>query len=303
LLLAVGCGRNDINVYIVPKEQPSAPMPVEQTPTDAAPQLKWEAPAGWETLPPGNFRVASFKVTGPDGKQADVSVIPLPGDAGGDFSNVNRWRGQVGLAPIAEDELAKFTQAVEIAGQPSALYEQTGATNSILAAIQHRAGTTWFYKMTGDSQLVPQQKPVFIAFLKSIQFAAASEPTGSPQWNPPADWQAVPPGQFLVAKFTVADGAAAVNISSSPGDGGGVVANVNRWRKQLGLPPSEEVAAEMETTGGRASVVEMAGEKNALVGVIVRQADRAWFYKLMGDPAVVAAQKDAFLKFVREVKY
>jgi hypothetical protein len=46
------------------------------------------------------MRVASFRVTGKDGKQADVSVIPLPGLAGSDLDNVNRWRGQVGLPSV-----------------------------------------------------------------------------------------------------------------------------------------------------------------------------------------------------------
>jgi hypothetical protein len=40
-----------------------------------------------------------------------------------------------------------------------------------------------------------------------------------------------------------------------------------------------------------------------LVGVIVSQADRTWFYKLMGDAKVVESQKDAFTQFVQGVKY
>jgi len=54
-----------------------------------------ENPEGWNEVPPGEMRVASFNVK-KDGKQADVSVIPLPGDAGGDAANVNRWRWTVG---------------------------------------------------------------------------------------------------------------------------------------------------------------------------------------------------------------
>ena len=99
-------------------------------------------------------------MAGKDGKQADVSVVPLPGMAGSDLDNVNRWRGQVGLPGVSEAELAKLAQPVEIAGQPATLYEQAGADpgsgkkTRILAAISRRDGVAWFFKMTGDDDLV-----------------------------------------------------------------------------------------------------------------------------------------------------
>jgi hypothetical protein len=45
------------------------------------------------------------------------------------------------------------------------------------------------------------------------------------------------------------------------------------------------------------------GQAASLVGAIVLRPEHAWFYKLMGDATVVAAQKDAFIQFVQEVKY
>jgi len=310
LLLAVvlvgGCGQDGIKVYSVPKEQPTpmaqADLPANQPTT--TPQLKWKTPAGWKELPAGDFRVASFKVTGSDGKQADVSVIPLPGTAGSDLSNVNRWRGQVGQEPISEEELQKLAQSVEVAAQPATLYEQSGESTRILAVIQHREGTAWFFKMTGDNQLVAQEKPAFVEFLKSVQFGGGTA-AGGPKWDAPADWKEVPGGQFLVAKFTIAgDGQASVNVSTSAGDGGGLAANVNRWRKQIGLGEltGDEVAQSVKTIGPVA-IVEMRGQKASLVGAIVLQPGQAWFYKLMGDAPVVTAQQEAFIKFVQGVRY
>jgi len=52
-----------------------------------------------------------------------MSRDPLPGGAVAIFSNVNRWRGQVGQPPVTEEELKTLAQAVEVAGQPAALYE------------------------------------------------------------------------------------------------------------------------------------------------------------------------------------
>jgi hypothetical protein len=329
LLLAAfclaGCGRNEIKVYSVPKDQEqknplaamgSAPGGAQPEGMAAsAPQLRWKTPAGWTEGAPSEFRVASFRIKGTGGKDADVSVIPLPGGAGGDFSNVNRWRNQVGLEPVSEMEFAALSEPVEIAGQPCKLYDSVGDSLHILAAIQRRGEAAWFFKMTGDPELVAQQKPAFVDFLKSVRFleaepagvvaaVPAATPAGTPQWNLPAGWTSAPAGQFLAAKFLIAGGKAAVNISTSPGDGGGLAANVNRWRKQLGLGEvtGDEIAKSV-TTAGEVSAVELSGAKAALVGAIVTRPGQTWFYKLMGDAPVVAAQKDAFRQFVHEARY
>jgi hypothetical protein len=295
------------------------------------------------------MRAASFRVAGKDGKQADVSVIPLPGLAGSDLDNVNRWRGQVGLPAVPEAELAQLAQPVEIAGQAASLYEQAG-TNSvsgeksrILAAITRRDGGAWFFKMTGDDAVVTEQKPAFIEFLKSVSFpavtaqaqlppshphmdggnmmaqagTAASSGQPKPNWEVPSGWKEVPAGQFLVAKFAVAGVAnaqASVNVSMSPGDGGGMLANLNRWRNQLGLGPVTEanlVSAiqPLDLPGGKASLADITGQdaKNGqqarLVAVVVPRSGETWFYKLMGDAQVVQQEKDAFTKFAQSVKY
>src|SRR6266705_355424 len=85
LALSAGCGQSDIKVYRVAKE---ARQP------ELTAGLKWNLPAGWEEVPPGEMRLASFRIKGENGKQADVSIVPLGGRGGGDLDNVNRWRVQ-----------------------------------------------------------------------------------------------------------------------------------------------------------------------------------------------------------------
>ena len=361
MLLATGCHRDDVKVYRIAKDQDQASQQTAPAlPTDspnpklppghpdissmpggagrgrcgALPQLTWKTPAGWTEVPPSEMRVASFKVAGADGKQADVSVIPLPGMAGTDAANVNRWRGQVGLSVVTDDELQKAAENVEAGGQPAQLYDiagtnpDGGGAERILGVIQHRDGMAWFYKMTGDADLVEQQKPAFVEFLKSLNFGAAAPtqaempaanpaaggdmgallsaaaPAASankPNWQVPAGWQEVSGGQFLVAKFTLAgdSGATAdVNVSSSPGDGGGLAANVNRWRGQLGLNPFNEMElAHINPTmdlpgGGHLTIVDFTGTDSKtgkparLIGAVVPQNGQTWFYKLMGDDGI-----------------
>src|SRR5690242_5163483 len=102
-LLPAGCSRNEIKVYRVAKE-PAPPQPAPTSASASMPEtmptlpaghpevdpssspsapLTWTLPAGWEQEPAGEMRVASFRIKGTGGKQADVSIVPLGGKAGG----------------------------------------------------------------------------------------------------------------------------------------------------------------------------------------------------------------------------
>ena len=365
LLLATGCGRDDVKVYHVATNDiavalPSAAAPVAMPTTmpdglvapdnSSQPKLKYVFPVGWKEKALTQMRVASFEVS-ENSQTADVSVIPMSGSAGGDPANVNRWRGQIGLPPVDEDALAKLAEKVEVAGQPAELYDLAGTTpgggepERILGAILHGGDTVWFFKLTGDADLAEKQKANFIAFLKSVDFDKLAAPatldlsqlppshpsipgmnaggtaepvvdaTGIPVWTVPADWKKGQLAQFLVAKFVIGSGdaTASVNVSQLSGDGGGLLSNINRWRGQLGLTPiSEADLAQLliiDATGDKATVVDISGtearsQKPAqLVGVVLPHNGQTWFYKLMGNPAVVTAQKAAFIQFVQSAKY
>lgn len=366
-LLLTGCGREDVQVYRVAKEQKTAAAGHEHHAGDghdhgqeaAVPALTWKLPGkNWEEAPAGEMRAASFRVKGEGSKQADVGVFPLPGMAGSDLSNVNRWRGQVGLPAVTEDELAKLAEAIEIDGSKAQVYDMAGENpgsgekTRILAAILRKNNVAWFFKMTGDDALVAGEKKAFMSFLGSVKFqgaaAAASLPPdhpplgggtgtlppdhppiggaaaapaatdateGAPDWQVPSGWKAASPGQFLVAKYTLAgegSAQAAVNVSMSKGDGGGIVGNVNRWRRQVGLDEKPEDGLglkSIDVDGGKATLVDISGtdsrtsQKARIIGAVVLRKDETWFYKLMGDEPVVAREKDAFLKFVQSAKY
>jgi hypothetical protein len=192
LVFSAGCGRDGVKVYHVgtndtstPPETPAAmnampptmPAGLPAPDNSGLPKLKYTLPAGWKEKEPTQMRVASFEIS-EAGQQADVSVIPLGGMAGGDPANVNRWRGQVNLPPLADDELQKLAEKIEVAGQPADLYDLAGTNpgsgnaERILACILHRDDTAWFFKVTGESALVEKNKAAFIAFLKSVEFGA-----------------------------------------------------------------------------------------------------------------------------------
>jgi hypothetical protein len=324
--------------------------------TSAGQAIAGKVPADWQEAPPGEMRVASYHVKGKDGKMADVSVIPLPGMAGRDIDNVNRWRGQLGLTPVSEAEFGKQGEAVKVGGEEGKLYEMAGQNagsgdkNRMLAAIVRRPDGAWFFKIVGDDALVAEQKSAFVEYLKSFSFArsensapaeagtpnglppshppignisaaaAAGTPTsgeGKPEWQVPAGWKEIDGGQFLVTKFIVSgpdNSQAAVNVSMSAGDGGGVLGNVNRWRGQLGLNPQSQAEVDklvqsVDIQGGKAMLVDMSGTdmksgaKTRLIGAIVPKGQQTWFYKLMGPAQLVEQQKGTFTRFVQSVKY
>ncbi len=288
ILAATGCGRDSVKVYHVDASDAASPPPtvapaampngLPAPDNSGQPTLQYTLPAGWEKKAPTQMRVASFGIA-QGGKAADVSVIPLAGMAGTDLANVNRWRGQVGLAALPETDLATLAEKIFVGEMPADLYDIAGTqpgsgdAERILGVILHREDTAWFFKVTGEAGLVEASKPAFLAFLKSVSFGAptaapaamdmsqlppshpaigempASQPAMSapagdiPAWSVPADWQTGQLAQFLIAKYIIAgaNGAqAAVNVSSLAGDGGGLLPNVNRWRGQLGLAPTTD---------------------------------------------------------------
>jgi len=127
----------------------------------------WTKPTGWAEKPRTSMRLGNF--TAGDG-QAEITVMTFPGDVGGLLANVNRWRGQAGLSPVDAAGLAKATEQVSVAGTPATLVEAIGAANGSLSVYHPADGLTWFYKMSGPSDVVTAEKGAFMEFVQSIQF-------------------------------------------------------------------------------------------------------------------------------------
>lgn len=140
--------------------------------------FSFDTPPGWDPQPTNQFRLASFQVPGDGAAPADVSVTAFPGMTGQDLANVNRWRGQVNLAPISESEVAQLRTTIEAHGLTFELFDfeslmptlEDGKRSRILAAMLKRGPTIWFFKMTGESELVDSQRDNFVGFLRSFQF-------------------------------------------------------------------------------------------------------------------------------------
>jgi hypothetical protein len=322
VFLLAGCQKEDLRAYRIPKEpEKSAATPIPNAET-ASSEIICNPPSGWTQVAPGPMQQALFTVKGSDSQPAQVSVVMLTGPAGGELDNVNRWRGQAKLDPIKPEDLKSLTEEVEIAGIAGHLFDLGGDQGGIriLAAILQRNGNSWFFKMMGNDALVKEQKTAFKDFLKGIRFrqetsappaqsaATSSWPTNSTTTTP-TGWQSATPGPMQTAKFVIpGDGGASaeVTVSELAGDGGGLLANVNRWRGQLGLGTIDPTGLAGLTNGlivgsSQATVLDLVNEdkKSRLVVAVVPISNKTIFYKLNGPQTLVGREKDAFLGFVQ----
>ena len=188
-LLLGACGGEKVATYKVPKEKdpepqaaaagagaaeqaPGASMADTSVPTAAGADLVWEAPSAWKAKPASAMRKGSYDVPG-DGGESDLSVTAFPGDVGGELANVNRWRGQVGLAPLRAEELDSAVSRFEANGLKLTIVELfpqgDASSKAIVGAIVPYGGSTWFFKLMGPGAPVKAAKPAFIEFLHTVR--------------------------------------------------------------------------------------------------------------------------------------
>jgi hypothetical protein len=128
---------------------PGGQLPPPPRPTGKG-ALKWALPKGWTETPGSGMRYATL--TPPGAGKLEMSVVVLPGPAGGEPANVNRWRGQIGLPPLVYD----FTSLGDV------------KTRMVAGLLATADGNTWFFKLMGNAEPVAKAKPAFMKYLESL---------------------------------------------------------------------------------------------------------------------------------------
>jgi hypothetical protein len=77
--------------------------------------IKWTVPEGWRQLPAAGGRYATLRLEG-KGSPLEITVTQLPPGAKDPRTNIDRWRGQLGLDPIDDVELKKLVGNVKVDG-------------------------------------------------------------------------------------------------------------------------------------------------------------------------------------------
>jgi hypothetical protein len=329
------CKDDEIRTYRVATDStaeasaPPALNPIAEESENHTQSVVWQAPGDWKPEKPGQFLTASYSV--PSGGR--VTVSKLAGDGGGLAANLNRWRGQVGLKPLAEKDVAG--QPLKIAGSAAGmqlfnLTSENSATDAegILAGVLPLKTETWYFKFTGPVGVLRRTEGVFAEFLRSVRIAGIhqAKPSSAPAANsakkinvtPPDGWTPSEGSSMRAASFSIAgpdSTSADVSVVPIPGDSGSVLDNVNRWRNQLKLTPlasaddpalgkREDAPAGEIFVSHMISTEPILNGKNAAIGsAILKRPGITWFFKITGDAALVQANLEKFATFVRSTRF
>lgn len=142
----------------------------------------------------------------------------------------------------------------------------TPVPTRMLAAIcvQTQQDRTWFFKLTGPPEEVEKYKEEYEHFIQSVRFTKKGAPPVT--WTVPQGWQREAGGgiRFATFRFGAKEKPLELIVTSLGREAGTKLANVNRWRDQLGLQPVDEVELskqlrEIDVEGVKVTMVDLTG--------------------------------------------
>lgn len=133
------------------------------------------------------------------------------------------------------------------------------------------------------------------------------------RYTVPEGWAEMAPSSMKLLSLmggTPPEQSVECSVSVFPGDVGGRLANINRWRRQVGLGPlsAEAVDGFVEPVtisgmdGWQVDFTGPGGTTRVVVAVLFRDG-KSWFFKLMGPAAAVADEQAAFGRFLQSVEF
>lgn len=175
---------------VTPKESPkkeASPVAVPHGPAPsmvATPDVRFEcdSPEGWTPGEAQGMRKAIFKVE--DGDQSvEITATAFPATVGRLLlMNVNRWRKQVELDEITQEQLDQTVRPIQVADVQGTYAELIGPEDAepcltILGVVVVCEGKAWFLKMKGDAELAQREKQRFQDYVESVRFTVVEAPT------------------------------------------------------------------------------------------------------------------------------
>lgn len=312
-------------------------------PVADATDLRWQIPPDWQATPAPRLVMARFIAP----SQAILSISRFSG-GGSDTANLTRWAGQLGIpfSPNQIDSfrravhnprlqvdryfMASDSNAFDIAvtrldgtawffkleGTPEAVEGAGTQFEAFLKSLVHDTGpsepTTPVVSAPQPPATSPANPPVAanstMAPLPGMEAQVAG--IGEATWRAPSSWTAGPAramrkGTYL---FSGTAGQAELSITAFPGDVGGLAANINRWRGQIGLPALDEGSLRAQSisknVGGYDShIVWLQGDTTSIMGAIVPRAQDTWFFKATGLAGTLEEHRQAFADFLETVTF
>ena len=164
--------------------------------------------------------------------------------------------------------------------------------------------------MPGQAAAPKKQSPAAgegMQVLPGMQEAANQ--AGEVAYTVPEEWEELAPSGIRKANLKVTDnnGSAELTVLTFPGDVGGRLANINRWRGQIGLDAVTEAELSKFTESYSISkhggtYVRLEGSEQSILGALLPFHGNTWFFKLQGNTETVLANEASMKAFLDSVK-
>lgn len=262
----------------------------------ADPPVKYSAPDGWRVDAGGGrsrggiavSRFATLRTA--NGNEAIITRLgPESGDV---LPNVNRWRGEIGLGPIAPADLPRVAKSIEVGS----------------------AAATWVDLQAADTDPAPAIADPHLGVIPPAAPAPGAPPSAKGlKFDSPSGWRALPASGMRAAAFRIGEGDESAEVTLIPlsGPSGDETSNINRWRTELRLDelPADKLKPtiqQLPIEGKPSAYVNLLGPENAkrqqTLAVIVPRGQVTWFIKMRGSAKVVGAEREKFEAFARSLQ-
>jgi len=325
---------------------PHGTVPPQGANADVASHVAWTTPPGWTEMPTTQMRVANFRPAGDPKAECYLTLLGGDaGGLAANVNRWRAQLALPALDAAGIDALPKVQFLGQDASLLEANGTWTGMNGmesnpgwGLTGLLLVDPNGSAFLKMTGPAKVLADEREHFLELAKSFRPAQTTDaktaspavPSGAPAkppagnaippeaangasskdsfaWTLPDGWRRAPDKPMRAVTFYAGPGETLeCYIAVFPGDTGGLLANVNRWRGQLDLPPLAEAdIAKLESIpmlGRKAVIVEGEGKGSQLVGAACPGQDHSVFVKMSGPPELVKAQRTAFLAFCRSLE-
>jgi hypothetical protein len=284
---------------------------------------QWDLPEDWKEEQGTGMRAATIRIPADD-EPLELSVIGLPWRGTPDevLSNVNRWREQMKLPELSQEQLPEATREIKAEDATITVVDLRGHFDGGGAMMPPFAGAAGS-RAGGSAELPPGHPPIDPAPHSPQPGQSAPAPVAAPKLEAPEDWQQQPAAGMRKADYQIGDDekGARVTVIDFPASAGPKIAdpleNVNRWRSEVGMPPInkdqlEQTSENVEVDGHPAVYVKLIPDpaerqqsqpERATLGALVNAGERIWFFKMTGDRDVVDSQVDAFESFLKSARF
>lgn len=161
-----------------------------------------------------------------------------------------------------------------------------------------------------ESADAPASKPQVKGEMQALPgMAAFAQSASDISYTKPKTWTEIAPTSIRKANFVIDNetGKAEISITVFPGDVGGLLANVNRWRSQIGLEPLkvDSLGDDLESTvisNHQGYFVKLEGNTQSILGGILPFHGSTWFIKMQGSILSIDAEETNFKDFLSSIK-